>query len=346
MLKPLCMQNFNFPPKMPRGKELTKDQKTKIETLAEENRSIRYIAKKVEKSKSIVSKYIRSPKTYGITKRRGRLPKLSNRMKRSIVSQASNKIISCNQIRAELPNPVSKMTVWRVLNASPILNFEKIKTKPILTPDDKIKRLEFAKKTMTYNAEWKSIVFSDEKKFNLDGPDGCHSYWHDLRKEKIIMSKRQQGGGSVMVWGGFSNDGKTAICFINVTMNSTNYQTVLQRNLLTYMDKFPEKNLTFQQDNAPCHRSMSTMEWIEEKGLDLLPWPAHSPDLNPIENLWGLLARKVYAGGRQFSTVQALKDQIVKSWDEIELKDLQKLISSMPNRIYEVILNQGSWTKY
>jgi len=43
------------------------------------------------------------------------------------------------------------------------------------------------------------VIFSDEKKFNLDGPDGCDSYWHDLRKEHLVKPRRNFGGGSVMV---------------------------------------------------------------------------------------------------------------------------------------------------
>ena len=71
--------------------------------------------------------------------------------------------------------------------------------------------------------------------------------------------------------------------------------------------------MIFQQDNAPCHRSKSTIDWLFEHEIEVLPWPALSPDLNPIEKLWGILTRKVYAGGRQFSTVDDLKRQIVQS---------------------------------
>jgi len=51
-----------------------------------------------------------------------------------------------------------------------------------------------------YGGRWNSIIFSDEKKFNLDGPDGYQYYWRDLRKEKETYFTRHSGGGSVMVW--------------------------------------------------------------------------------------------------------------------------------------------------
>ncbi|GBN88792.1 Transposable element Tc3 transposase, partial [Araneus ventricosus] len=76
------------------------------------------------------------------------------------------------------------------------------------------------------------VIFSDEKKFNLDGPDGFRYFWYDLRKEKEIFSKRTFGGGSVMVWGGFATEGATPIVFVQGRVNSESYVDILADNLL------------------------------------------------------------------------------------------------------------------
>ena len=55
------------------------------------------------------------------------------------------------------------------------------------------------------SSELDGVIFSDEKKFNLDGPDGLAYYWHDIRREKQFFEKRQQGSESDMIWGAISN---------------------------------------------------------------------------------------------------------------------------------------------
>ncbi|CAK9801712.1 Transposable element Tc3 transposase [Anthophora plagiata] len=77
-----------------------------------------------------------------------------------------------------------------------------------------------------------------------------------------------------------------------------------------------------------------------------MPWPSKSPDLNPIENLWGILARKVYTNGKQYSNTMELKNGIKEAWSQIESETLHKLIYSMPKRIFEIIKNKGGSTKY
>uniref|UniRef100_T1IRD1 Uncharacterized protein n=1 Tax=Strigamia maritima TaxID=126957 RepID=T1IRD1_STRMM len=76
---------------------------------------------------------------------------------------------------------------------------------------------------MSWKDEWIEVLFSDEKKFNLDGPDRWTHYWHDLRKE----TKRQMGGGSVMVSETFGFNGITDLAFITTRMNSQKYQEIL-----------------------------------------------------------------------------------------------------------------------
>ncbi|KAG3113484.1 hypothetical protein PI125_g7294 [Phytophthora idaei] len=77
-----------------------------------------------------------------------------------------------------------------------------------------------------------------------------------------------------------------------------------------------------------------------------MEWPAKSPDLNPIENMWGVLARAVYANGRQFETRRSFISTIKRCWAEITTAYMQNLLNSMPKRCVAVLELQGAKKKY
>lgn len=176
-----------------------------------------------------------------------------------------------------------------------------------------------------------------------------------------VRFSRNFGGGSLMVWLGFSEKGKIRLAFPSCRMNAQAYVKVLEDHMLIDAVRLHGyQQFRFQQDNAPIHNANFTKNWfrdnfirlIGEKGRktpegdDEQPWPALSPDLNPVENLWAYLVRKVYHRGRQYQSIADLKNAIVKAWEETPQKVLHNLVKSMPDRIFEVISKQGGKTSY
>uniref|UniRef100_A0A914DE07 Tc1-like transposase DDE domain-containing protein n=1 Tax=Acrobeloides nanus TaxID=290746 RepID=A0A914DE07_9BILA len=104
--------------------------------------------------------------------------------------------------------------------------------------------------------------------------------------------------------------------------------------------------MKFQQDNAKIHVSRSTERWFEAQNIPLLDWPNRFPDLNPMENLWAILARRVYANNKQYETVQELKDAITTVFAELDQEVIDNPVRSMPNRIYQLINRNGGLTDY
>lgn len=145
-----------------------------------------------------------------------------------------------------------------------------------------------------------------------------------------------------MVWGAFDISGTLPLAFVSTKMNSEQYQETLQEHLIPYW----LTNYAFQQDNAAIHTSASTKKFFLDNAITLLDWPACSPDLNPIENLWGIIVRDIYRHNKQYETVRDLKIAILKTWQSIKKDCLETLVKSVPSRLIEVIKAGGGPTHY
>ena len=100
----------------------------------------------------------------------------------------------------------------------------------------------------------------------------------------------------------------------------------------------------FQQDNDPKHTSRVAKEFLKENFPEVMDWPSNSPDLNPIENLWGIV--KYHVEKRMPSNISELQQYMVEEWENIPDEFLTNLISSMRDRCQQVIDNNGERINY
>ena len=149
-----------------------------------------------------------------------------------------------------------------------------------------------------------------------------------------------------MVWGAFSALGKLELVFIENTMNAQRYCDVLEQSLVPFGSEAHNNNYYFLQYNASIHVANYTKTFLRDMDIDFLDWPARSPDLNPIENLWAVLVREAYRGFRQFDDVESLKEAIQYGWEKIEISVLRALVRSMKQRCIDVITKRGGPISY
>ncbi len=148
-----------------------------------------------------------------------------------------------------------------------------------------------------------------------------------------------------MIWAAMSSAGVGPLCFLKSTVNAAIYQDILEHFMLPSADKlYGDADFIFQQDLAPAHTAKGTKSWFNDHGVTVLDWPANSPDLNPAENLWGIVKRKMR--DTRPNNADELKATVKETWASIPPQQCHKLITSMPRRTDAVIKAKGAPTKY
>nr|CCA22923.1 Transposable element Tc3 transposase putative [Albugo laibachii Nc14] len=131
---------------------------------------------------------------------------LSTRDIGRIVRAAAAGESSAAMLKHELNISVSVRTIQRTLARLDWLEYTKMVNTLPLTAENMLDHVASAKSTLLRKdagTVWEYIIFSDEKKWNLDCPDGFQHYWRDLHLPARQTKRRQAGGGSGMVWGAF-----------------------------------------------------------------------------------------------------------------------------------------------
>lgn len=331
---------------MGRKQRLSEYERGLIDAYDRSGLTRRAIGKRINRSHTVVSNYLNNKENYGVKYGIKNRKPLTLRQKRQFLRTICTEGKSIMESKVENGITLSKTTLWKYCKSESHLKYIKRKSAPKLSSDHKSKRMEWCRQHMSFGNNWRKIIFSDEKKFNLDGPDGYQFHWHDMRREPEYFSKRAFGGGSLMVWAAIGYNGKTELVFINGKQNSIKYKETLIKYLIPFTTQITGDEWVFQQDNCPFHVSNYMKQWFIDENIDVIDWPALSPDLNIIENLWSELTRRVYANGRQFATVEDLRRVLIEEWEGIPKVYVQKLFDSMDNRIFEVIKSNGQTIDY
>ena len=220
--------------------------------------------------------------------------------------------------------------------------------KPLLTRRHRALRLAFARKYVNEGREfWSKVLFTDETRIAIRNDCSKTRLRRRTGERLHFITPTVKHPPAVMMWGAFEANGVGRIRFLekNETCNSAWYLKVLREQVKWSANSLFGGTFYLQDDGAPCHRSKIVKDFVRHQGWKTLDWPPQSPDLNPIENLWGLLKKKVWS--HNFNSTTELKARIISVWNYgLENELLEKLVFSMTDRLRAVVKAGGGPTRY
>lgn len=228
---------------------------------------------------------------------------------------------------------VSYNTVIRFIRTLGRWTVPRLKT--VVSQTNKQKRIEYCQKY--HNFDFSRVLFTDESTFELNRNKGKVFHFKD---QPVPYAPRRNPNSTQMCWAGISAQGKTDIFFIEGWVDGPAYQSILDENLKTIKGLFGRKKWYWQHDNAAPHKTPSNIEFIETKlTKHILPHPAQSPDLNPIELVWAEMKKDVEAQSPK--TKAELRRAILSSWNKIGIRYIRKVIGGLNQRMEKVIEKGG-----
>jgi hypothetical protein len=254
---------------------------------------------------------------------------------------------------------LSRRTYYRILEKHHIKKWI-AKKRPYLTEAHAQARLSWCQIRKDWTTEeWKSIIFSDE--CSVERGAGAQRVWvwrtPSQKWDKDMIQPVKTGKDiSIMIWGAIWLGNRSDLVIMkrdddapNQGYSARSYITVLEEQ----MPRIYQPSIVFIQDGARIHSAKKVKEWLAENGIETLPWPAYSPDLNPIENLWSImkqLLNKNYpdllnAGASQVD-IDTFARAINDTWHNIPQDVIDSLIQSMDSRVNHCLDAEGWQTRY
>lgn len=320
--------------------------------------------------RTTISSFISRLKTRGNAKnlfRPGRPRKTTSAQDKRIVAAAeAHSRVPLKELSNIINIDLSTRTLQRRLQENGIRKWRAVQ-RALLTEKHAAERLKWAieHRHMT-REDWARFAWSDETAIQKDS---CRRqvwiYRHENKQEKYapqnIQGKTRDGQLSQMIWGCFVGNKLGPIVFINGIVNSDVYIHLLHENFLPYVDALQADDITnivFQQDNARPHVSQQTHQFLEammtEHHFSITDWPANSPDMNLMENLWSYLKLELDRKYPDTKTIHGppqvirlvLAQRLTEIWWNIAEEVLDRLVDSMPHRIQALIEAKGWYTEY
>ena len=249
---------------------------------------------------------------------------------------------------------VSETTVQHILNSSLGLNARIAVKKPFLKHSHMRARLMWARAHRGWGSEdWQCIIWTDEASVEIGKDSRAIWVWRrpgERYADRCLAPTFKSGRQSLMIWGCMAYGRLGALVRIpkDQRTGSDYVRLVLGGPLWDFYSELYEARgmVAVMEDGAPIHRSMAAKDFHAAHCLEVLPHPAQSPDINPIEHVWKQLKTRINRREVRPKTLDELWVAIQEEWGKITVDFINKLVDGMPKHVEAVLKAKGGSTKY
>lgn len=317
----------------------------------------REVSRRLGVSHSVVQRLYERFQTTGTTDQRprsGRPRSTTRRQDRYLQTSAlRERTVSARTLRSNLRAAsniiISETTVRRRLHEAD-LHSRAAAVRVPLTQRHRQARMAFCRNHQRWNRQqWGRVLYTDESRFTLSNSDARRRVWRRVGEryaDACIQEHDRHGGGSVMVWAGFHLHGRTPLYHIEGNLTGIRYRDEIVRPLIIPTLRAIGHGSILQDDNATPHRALVVRDFMQRQQVVRMDWPARSPDLAPIENLWDILGRRVNDNHPPAADAAKLLQFLQQEWNAIPQQILQNLVNSMRQRVLECLAANGGHTSY
>lgn len=245
--------------------------------------------------------------------------------------------------------PASVRTARRRISVRGLRN-RAAEIKEVLLDRHRYARIQYAEAQLHRPDDfWDNVIFVDEKTWQSTKSGKVKVYRPDNTRydPRYVCQRPRSGRFSVHSWAWMSIAGPGVIWSIDGNLTGAQYTDILRDVMMPSVTIAHQNDFWLLQDNSPIHTSRIVRDWIGEQQFHVLPHPARSPDLNPIENLWGIAQRTIETlYDVPPRNRDELWDRVQNAWEQISVDCCQNTIRNMPRRLRQVLERQGNWTDF
>lgn len=339
------------------GREISGFDRARIVALHDSGHSNHHIHRMLNIPRSSIVRIIQRYQEFGTVERRPRSgrPRITHeREDRYLVQYARrHRTASAPALRAHFQGTfrriISSSTVRRRLHLANLRARRPLRV-PTLLPRHRAARLHWAREHREWLLrQWRWVLFTDETRIGLHSDDNRQRVWREPGRQGRLNCPREVApyrGGTVMFWGGIMFNRRTPLIAIPQNMTSRVYIESVIRPIIYPLRNNLGENFIFMDDNARPHRARTVHEALEQGHISRLDWPANSPDMNPIENMWDFVSRAVRNRNNSPQNGEELVAAAEEEWNNIPQETINRLIVSMHTRVNMLLRNRGGYTDY